>query len=208
MMPTLPDTAVLGPTRPNQRDRILDNALTLMSEQGAGSTSMRQLAKACGVNVAAIYHYFPSKADLLRSVIEERQYHLRLRTLPEIDTSVEPRARVVGLVLAMWQGAVDEETIWRLLLGEGLHGDGTALQVGRELLDAIEPALRAWLGELFPERTDDGNTVVDHDALTQVLMSQLFSFFIGHLFCPEADRAALAHRQADAIAALAFPTRR
>ena len=50
----------------NQRERILDAALLLMSDRGAGSTSMRQLAKACDLNVASIYHYFPSKADLLQ----------------------------------------------------------------------------------------------------------------------------------------------
>ena len=47
-----------------------------MSERGAADTSMRQLAAACGVNVAILYRYFPSKADLLRSVIEERQYEM------------------------------------------------------------------------------------------------------------------------------------
>ncbi|MGZ4677784.1 MAG: helix-turn-helix domain-containing protein, partial [Acidimicrobiia bacterium] len=48
-----------------QRDRILDTALDLMAEHGASATSMRQLATACNLNVAALYHYFPSKAELL-----------------------------------------------------------------------------------------------------------------------------------------------
>ena len=51
------------------RTRILDAALALMSEQGSAGASMRQLAAACDLNVATIYHYFPSKADLLRSVM-------------------------------------------------------------------------------------------------------------------------------------------
>jgi AcrR family transcriptional regulator len=195
------DTA-LQPPRPNQRERILDHALELMAEQGAGSTSMRQLAKACGVNVAAIYHYFPSKADLLRSVIEERQYALRLRSLPPFDATLPPRERLVELILAMWQGAKEEEAIWRLLLGEGLRGDETALQVGGELLDVIEPALRAWLDELFPA---DEPPAVDTQAIATVVLSQLFSFFIGQLFRPEAERAEQARREAEAIAALAFP---
>ena len=33
-----------APTRPNQREHILDVALRLMSEHGASRTSMRQLA--------------------------------------------------------------------------------------------------------------------------------------------------------------------
>jgi AcrR family transcriptional regulator len=196
--------AVVDPPRANQRERIVDEALALMSEQGAGSTSMRQLAKACGVNVAAIYHYFPSKADLLRSVIEERQYALKLRSLPEFDTDLPPRERLVALILAMWQGALNEEAIWRLLLGEGLRGDETALAVGRELLDVIEPALRGWLVELFPGEPA-GEPDVDVDSVATVVLSQLFSFFIGQLFRPEAMRTQQARKEAEAIAALALP---
>ena len=44
----------------DQRGRILDAALRLMAEQGSVGASMRQLAAACDLNVATIYHYFPS----------------------------------------------------------------------------------------------------------------------------------------------------
>jgi AcrR family transcriptional regulator len=192
-------TAVEPAPPTNQRERILDTALALMAEQGAGSTSMRQLASACGVNVAALYHYFPSKADILRSVIEERQYALRLRSLPDVDATLAPHERLVALILAMWEGAQEEEQIWRLLLGEGLRGDATALAVGRELLEVIEPALRLWVRELFPE-----GTAVDADSVATVVLGQLFSFFIGQLFRQPEDRAAQARREAEAIADLAF----
>ena len=43
--------------RPNQRGHILDVTLRIMSEQGAAKTSMRQLARECGINVATLYHY-------------------------------------------------------------------------------------------------------------------------------------------------------
>ena len=75
----MPTTAA---PRANQRERILDVALQLMSERGSSAMSMRQLAQACGVQVAAIYHYFPSKDELLRSVVEERRYSSRLVEMP------------------------------------------------------------------------------------------------------------------------------
>src|SRR5262245_59705708 len=165
-------TTAVDPPRVNQRERILDEALTLMSEQGAGSTSMRQLANACGLNVAALYHYFPSKADLLRSVIEERQYGMRLQSLTEFDPALPPRERLVALIMAVWQGAQHEEAIWRLLLGEGLRGDETAVSVGRELLAVIAPAVRDWLTELFPGEAA-GEREIDLDAVATVLMSEL-----------------------------------
>ena len=118
-----------------------------MAEHGASATSMRSLATACHLNVAALYHYFPSKADLLRSVIEERRYGLRLRDAPAIDVTLPPRERLVALVLAMWDGVREEEAVWRLLLGEALRGDETAAAVGRDILDALAPALRDWLAD-------------------------------------------------------------
>ncbi len=59
---------------PNQREHILRTALSLMSQQGVDGTSMRSLAAATGLNVATLYHYFPSKRDLLVAVLEERGF--------------------------------------------------------------------------------------------------------------------------------------
>lgn len=199
-------TTVVDPIAPSRREHILDTALDLMSEHGASATSMRQLASACEVNVAALYHYFPSKADLLRSVIEERRYGLRLRELPPIETTKPPRERLVALILAIWNGASEEEAIWRLLLGEGLRGDETALAVGRDILVALEPALAAWLVELFPPRTD-GAAPLDAHAVATVLCGQMLGFFISQLFRPREERAAAAHRDAAALADLALAAR-
>lgn len=193
-----PATALDAPPRPNQRQRILDAALELMAGQGAGETSMRQLARACECNVAAIYHYFPSKADLLRSVIEERQYTLRLRELPAVDLGLPPRQLLSGLIVEMWLGSIAEEPIWRLLLGESLRGEENAVAVSGELLDAIETALTTWLAELFPELGDRA------EAAIAVIMGQLYTAFMEHLFAPERDLAEV-RRRADLIAALVFP---
>src|ERR1700735_5721025 len=56
------------------RRRILQIALSLMSQRGVDGTSMRDLASAAGLNVASLYHYFPSKRDLLESVLAEQGY--------------------------------------------------------------------------------------------------------------------------------------
>ena len=54
------------------RRRILKIALTLMSQRGVDGTSMRDLASAVDLNVASLYHYFPSKRDLLEAVLVEQ----------------------------------------------------------------------------------------------------------------------------------------
>jgi len=187
-----------GLARPNQRQRIIDAALELMSQQGAGSTSMRQLAKACDLNVAAIYHYFPSKADLLRSVIEERQYALRMRDLPVTDVDVPPAELLAQLIEEIWVGSISEEQIWRLILAESMHGDETALAVAGELLVTIEHAMHDWLARLFPDLTDRA------DAAVAIIMGQLYAAFMERLFVPERDLADVRAR-ARKIAALVYP---
>ncbi len=186
----------------SQRERILDTALDLMAEHGASATSMRKLANACNLNVAALYHYFPSKADLLRSVIEERRYGLRMQDVPRFDVTLPPRERLVALILAMEAGLHEEEAIWRLLLGEALRGDATAVAVGRDLLDVLRPAVAAWIRELFPPVP--GGPVLDADALATAILGQVFSFFIDQLFRSPEVREAEARHAAEALATLAF----
>jgi AcrR family transcriptional regulator len=50
---------------------------------------MRDLASAAGLNVASLYHYFPSKRELLEAVLIERGY------LPEWATGTRPAADVL-----------------------------------------------------------------------------------------------------------------
>jgi AcrR family transcriptional regulator len=54
------------------RERILDIALELFTEQGYDKTSLRQIAARLGFSKAAIYYHFASKEDILMEL------HLRL----------------------------------------------------------------------------------------------------------------------------------
>ena len=143
-------------TAPDQRTRILDTALALMSEHGSADTSMRALASACGLNVATLYHYFPSKADLLRSVIEERGYFRLLATDQPPATADQPLApRLTAFLAELSASARAEEAPVRLLLGEGLRQDATAAATVDELLAALDEAITRWLEEGFADLATD-----------------------------------------------------
>ncbi len=181
------------------RTRILDAALELMSEQGSAGASMRQLAAACGLNVATIYHYFPSKADILRSVMEERRYGERLGTeVPALDPAVPPRERLVHLIEWLWSNARDEETVWRLLIGEALRREAHATSSALEVVDALEATLGGWIADGFPEL--DG----DPARLARVVRGQVFSLVVEHLALGEVSDA-MARERATELAGLVFP---
>ena len=54
-----------APTFERQRADILQNAARLFAEKGFVAASMADLARACGVSKALLYHYYRDKAHLL-----------------------------------------------------------------------------------------------------------------------------------------------
>jgi AcrR family transcriptional regulator len=56
----------------SRRDQILDKATHLFASGGYVGTSIRQIAKACGITEAAIYRHFDSKLHLYEEVIRAK----------------------------------------------------------------------------------------------------------------------------------------
>jgi AcrR family transcriptional regulator len=61
--------------RGQMKERILDVALELFTEQGYDKTSLREIADRLGVTKAALYYHFPSKGDIFLEL------HLRLHEI-------------------------------------------------------------------------------------------------------------------------------
>jgi AcrR family transcriptional regulator len=53
------------------RSRLRELALQLFAEQGYEKTSLREIAEQLGVTKAALYYYFKSKEDIVRSLVED-----------------------------------------------------------------------------------------------------------------------------------------
>jgi AcrR family transcriptional regulator len=53
------------------RSRLRELALELFAEQGYEKTSLREIAERLGVTKAALYYYFKSKEDIVRSLVED-----------------------------------------------------------------------------------------------------------------------------------------
>lgn len=184
--------------RPNQREHILDTALRLMSERGATGMSMRQLAAACDLQVAAIYHYFESKDALLAAVVAERRYGARMVDPVPVDPAAAPAERLADLYRVVFAGAMEEQSIWRLLIGEGMRGEPTVLPVGRELLDLLVPAARSWLAAAVPELGDTSGAA-------ELLVGQMVVGFVRSVFQPDVDTAEIAEAGVRTLTAALFP---
>ncbi len=170
----------------DQRSRILEATLALMARSGAGGTSMRAVAAACGCNVATLYHYFPSKHDLLQAAIAHRRVvDLGPSPFPEgLAGSVEDR--LAALLDHLFVGMTADEDLWRALLSEAIHGDDDVLAPLVETADAFEHALGGWLTQLCPDAPS-----LHDPAVVRALRNAVIGVLVEHLPHPEHRRAAL-----------------
>jgi AcrR family transcriptional regulator len=85
--------------RASTRDRILDVALDLFTDQGFDGTSMREIAERLGITKPSIYYHFASKEEILLA-LHMRQHEFAKAAL----------ARLTGqpITLEVWGSALSE----------------------------------------------------------------------------------------------------
>ena len=74
-----------------QRDAILAKAVSAFAQVGYASASMADLAKACDISKAGLYHYFPSKDAILFDALNRFTSRL-VKTAHQIDLQITANA--------------------------------------------------------------------------------------------------------------------
>jgi TetR/AcrR family transcriptional regulator, transcriptional repressor for nem operon len=89
------------------RDRLVFTALQLFGEKGYGSTSIADILKAADANSGSLYHFFPTKQDLLVAVLETYRDGIEPMLLaPAWEGVADPIERVFAL-LARYRQALE-----------------------------------------------------------------------------------------------------
>ena len=83
-----------------KRRAILDRSAALFAQNGYDRTSMAEVAAACGVSKALLYHYYVGKDALLFDVLNVHLQEL-LDATHAVDTTLPPRVRLRALVGAL-----------------------------------------------------------------------------------------------------------
>lgn len=91
--------------------RILTNAIEIFVTDGYGELSMRKVAAKAGLSLSNLQHYFPSREDLLATIInvtltEYATSYDELRT----DTELSPEARLEKLVRLLIEDSKQSKT--------------------------------------------------------------------------------------------------
>lgn len=63
---------------------IFETAIVMFSEMGYAKVSMRDIGKKVGVSAASIYNHFKSKDEILTSIYDFYEYHMK-KILPDIN---------------------------------------------------------------------------------------------------------------------------
>jgi len=165
-----------------KRARILTTAARVFAEQGVARASMAQVAQACGISKANIYHYYGSKDALLFDILDSYLSALRDRLAGLALDGLDPAAklhRIVAETLLAYDGMDHEHKIQ----SEGLPTlPDSKQQVLKGYQRDMVAQLAAVLAEAAPDRLarDRGKL----RAATMSVFGMLNWFYMWH---PHAD---------------------
>jgi AcrR family transcriptional regulator len=97
-----------------KRHQILKTAAKVFAVDGVDRASMSQVANACGISKANIYHYYDSKNALLFDILDTYLKDLRDRVCRAEHADLSPEMqfrRTVCEILLAYEGADDEHRV-------------------------------------------------------------------------------------------------
>jgi AcrR family transcriptional regulator len=154
--------------RNNTEEVVYQAAVDLMAARGYHGTSLRDVAKAVGVQMSSLYYYFPSKQELLMAIMRRTMRDLHAFVEPAIRVESDPRAQLEAGIRAHVLFHADRRR-------ETLVTDSEIRALEGENRDEIV-ALRDRYGELFGAVLEAGKqegafTFADVHIATNALMT-------------------------------------
>ena len=130
-----------------KRQQILKVAAKIFAQEGYDRASVSQVAQACSISKANIYHYYGSKEDILLDILDSYLSGLRDRICnfeaPQLSPSAYFEALLVEFLMA-YQGADDEHRLQTIELSRLSDAQQAALKgYQRELVKSVSNALSA-----------------------------------------------------------------
>ena len=104
-----------APGYDDQRELILARAAQLFAHRGYSATSMNELAQACGVSKATLYHYYRDKYAMLVSITEGHVQRLRALVVDVEAAKHPPEQRFRELIRRIVEEYTDAQHAHRVL---------------------------------------------------------------------------------------------
>jgi AcrR family transcriptional regulator len=125
---------------------IMDCAAALFAKEGYPSAKMQDVAKACGATKSMLYHYFPTKDDLLFAMLQE---HLQ-RLIQAVDEALasrhSPRERLQQVVEVYTQKSAQSRRRHMVAMNDVKYlpkaKQAPLIELQRQLTDRVARLLR------------------------------------------------------------------
>jgi AcrR family transcriptional regulator len=98
-----------------QREMILERAAQLFARRGYPATSMNQVAEACGLSKATLYHYYKDKYALLVSIAETHVSHLESIVHEVLSQKLGPAEQMRELIRSIVEEYAGAQNAHRVL---------------------------------------------------------------------------------------------
>jgi AcrR family transcriptional regulator len=99
----------------DQRELILEKAAALFARSGYPATSMNQVAEACGLSKATLYHYYKDKYALLVSIAEGHVSRLQRIVRDVLAEDLPPEEQMRALIARLVEEYADAQHAHRVL---------------------------------------------------------------------------------------------
>jgi AcrR family transcriptional regulator len=183
-----------------KRRAILDAAVRVFARNGFHTSRVGDVAAEAGVAHGLLYHYFPSKEELLATIFRDT-WRALLEALREVEESDEPAReqlrKVAAIVLRTWRREPD---LVRVIVREVARGPQLSREIDEigQAMDAIERIVARGQerGELRPDVGARLAAVILYGALDEILTG----WVLGQLPDREADVARAERAVVDVVA--------
>jgi AcrR family transcriptional regulator len=101
----------------DKRQAILDRSAEVFAKHGYDRASMAEVARACGVSKALLYHYYVNKAELLFDILHAHLQEL-VDAVHAVDQTLAPRGRLRALIGALLEAYRDADNEHKIQLNE------------------------------------------------------------------------------------------
>jgi TolC family type I secretion outer membrane protein len=161
--------------RDDRREQILEAAMHLFAEKGFDRTTVDDIADACGVAPGLIYHYFDSKASLLRAILQRYRFPEMVAEIlrrPHKPTLEETLTEIAHAYLTM----LHENAPFALMLRSEVERNPEVARVVGVVAKTVKELICRYLAR--QKRAGVIRKDVDAEVFARVFFSTLMEFFI------------------------------
>lgn len=156
---------------------ILGKAATLIARRGFDQATMQDVAKACGTSKSHIYHYFPSKEELLYAIVIDHITRQAAELVRIVEQPLPAEQRFEQFVESFMRGAARERDQHIILMNDLKYLPRAQLRTVQDMEVRMTELLNELLTQINPGRMDSERLRKPYALLLFGMMIWTFSWY-------------------------------